>query len=226
MAMRVILLLIALHGDLVYSFFHAPVHRETWRCTPTSRRIAPRRGRASSAATSSGGDSRKEGYAMRIRHAGPCKTTLRVACLLSAVLCAAADAHHVPSCSGGPGGGVDSTGNQCSAAGHDVDSTPPSESVARPAVTNAATVQHHEPAIGSPSVGHVVPGPHNTAVSQSTHRFAGQVKQTPAESPVGPAKTANTEEGLCSGGAEGGMVATGNKCNPAASVLPVQTSAR
>ena len=163
---------------------------------------------------------------MRIRHAGPCKTTLRVACLLSAFLCAATDAHHAPSCSGGPGGGVDSTGNQCSAAGHDVDSTPQSEAVARPAATNAAHVRYHATAIGSPSAGHVVPGPHNTAVSQSTHRFAGQVKQTRAESPVGPAKTANTEEGLCSGGSDGGTDATGNQCNPAASVLPVRTSER
>jgi hypothetical protein len=153
-------------------------------------------------------------------------TTMQVACLLSVFVCTAVDAHHVPSCSGGPGGGVDATGNQCSAAGHEVDSTPQSEAVARPAATNAAPVRHHATALGSPSAGRVVPGPHNTAVSQSTDRFARQVKHAPAESPVGTAKAANTEEGLCSGGSEGGMDATGNQCNPVGSVPLVRTGQR
>jgi hypothetical protein len=223
--MRIILDLIALHTGLVYSFFHAPGHRETRCSTSKSGHCATPRSRVKRCHIERMRLT-KRGGAMRIRHAEPCKATFRVACLLSAFLCTAVHAHHAPSCSGGPGGGVDATGNQCSAAGHEVDSTPQSEAVARPAVTNPAAVPHHATAIGSPSVGHVVPGPHNTAVSQSTDRFARQAKQARAESPVGTAKTANTDEGLCSGGSDGGTDATGNQCNAGVGVPLVQTGGR
>jgi hypothetical protein len=152
---------------------------------------------------------------------------LRVAIFLSAFVCTMADAHHVQSCSGGPGGGVDATGNQCSAAGHEVDSVPQPEDGARSHAAIAAPVLHLAAPVGSTSVAHATAGPHTTALSKSTDRFARHAKPQSAELPADTAKMGNAQEALCSGGSDGGMDATGNQCNsatPAASIPFVQTS--
>jgi hypothetical protein len=155
-------------------------------------------------------------------------TAMRVACLLSAVVCTAAHAHHAPSCSGGAGGGVDATGNQCNAAGHDVETPSQSDVITRQAAAIAAPLRSSATVPGSREVG-VTPGPQIATIRRPTGRMAHEVNQAPAEPLVRAAKMGNAEEAICSGGSDGGTDATGNQCNPVnptTSVLPVQASGR
>ena len=151
-------------------------------------------------------------YAMRTHHMAVCRSTLQTACLFSALICTAASAHHVPSCSGGPGGGADATGNQCSAAGHDADSTPLSEVIVRPSAAIAAPLHPLATAISSRSVA-PAQRPQTAFTKMSAVRLPRQAMRAPAEPPV---RTANSAalQATCSGGSDGGMDATGNQCNP------------
>jgi len=130
---------------------------------------------------------------------------LRVACFLSAFVCVAAQAQE---CSGGPGGGVDATGNQCSAPGQAVDSTLPVTVLARAAPAARATPANQ------PVARAAVPVPTAASVGASPDRFT--VSARPPAEPVRTAKIESEEEAVCSGGVDGGIDATGNQCNPTA----------
>jgi len=130
---------------------------------------------------------------------------LHVACFLSAFVCVAAQAQE---CSGGPGGGVDATGNQCSAPGQAVDSTLPVTVLARAAPAARATPANQ------PVARAAVPVPTAASVGASPDRFTVSAR-LPAE-PVHTAKIESEEEAVCSGGVDGGIDATGNQCNPTA----------
>lgn len=137
-------------------------------------------------------------------------TTLRVVCFLSALVCVTAQAQN---CSGGPAGGSDATGNQCSAPGNDVDSALPTAVLERP----VAAITKQAPAKATPTGGRSIaatsPGPQVAAVGQPMIRFP--VNAMPAAEPTTTAKMGTSQEGLCSGGLDGGTDATGNQCNPA-----------
>ena len=130
---------------------------------------------------------------------------LHVACFLSAFVCVAAQAQE---CSGGPGGGVDATGNQCSAPGQAVDSTLPVTVLARAAPAARATPANQ------PVARAAVPVPTAASVGASPDRFT--VSARPPAEPVHTAKIESGEEAVCSGGVDGGTDATGNQCNPTA----------
>ena len=130
---------------------------------------------------------------------------LPVACFLSAFVCVAAQAQE---CSGGPGGGVDATGNQCSAPGQAVDSTLPVTVLARAAPAARATPANQ------PVARAAVPVPTAASVGASPDRFT--VSARPPAEPVRTAKIESEEEAVCSGGVDGGIDATGNQCNPTA----------
>ena len=130
---------------------------------------------------------------------------LHVACFLSAFVCVAAQAQE---CSGGPGGGVDATGNQCSAPGQAVDSTLPVTVLARAAPAARATPANQ------PVARAAVPVPTAASVGASPDRFT--VSARPPAEPVRTAKIEIEEEAVCSGGVDGGIDATGNQCNPTA----------
>jgi hypothetical protein len=130
---------------------------------------------------------------------------LHVACFLSAFVCVAAQAQE---CSGGPGGGVDATGNQCSAPGQAVDSTLPVTVLARAAPAARATPANQ------PVARAAVPVPTAASVGASPDRFT--VSARPPAEPVRTAKIESEEEAVCSGGVDGGIDATGNQCNPTA----------
>src|SRR5512137_2182980 len=76
-----------------------PRHGGTWRPTPTNRRIAPRRDCAFKART----DPVDKTIGEILMNVVP---TLYLAALLAGPL-------HAQVCSGGAGGGLDATGNQC-----------------------------------------------------------------------------------------------------------------
>jgi len=130
---------------------------------------------------------------------------LHVACFLSAFVCVAVQAQE---CSGGPGGGVDATGNQCSAPGQAVDSTLPVTVLARAAPAARATPANQ------PVARAAVPVPTPASVDGSSDRFT--VSARPPAEPVHTAKIESGEEAVCSGGVDGGIDATGNQCNPTA----------
>jgi hypothetical protein len=136
---------------------------------------------------------------------------LHVACFLSAFVCVAAQAQE---CSGGPGGGVDATGNQCSAPGQAVDSTLPVAVLARAAPAAVVPAAAHATPANQPVARAAVPVPTAASVGGSPDRFT--VSARPPAEPVHTAKIESGEEAVCSGGVDGGTDATGNQCNPTA----------
>ena len=137
---------------------------------------------------------------------------LRIACFLSALVCAAAQAQE---CSGGPAGGVDATGNQCSVPGQAVDSTLPAAVLTRsaPAVAVVPAVARATPARQSMARA-AVPVPTAASVGGSPGRFT--VSARPPAEPLRAARLESREGAVCSGGVDGGTDATGNQCNPTA----------
>jgi hypothetical protein len=135
----------------------------------------------------------------------------RVAYLLAAFVSVTAHAQH---CSGGLGGGMDATGNQCNAGGVDVDAAPPALARSAPAIAMQT----------SANVGSARSQPMGTTASRATHAPAGRPADRfsdtakPPVEPVRTAKITDTQEVRCSGGTQGGMDATGNECNSADSV--------
>ena len=138
-------------------------------------------------------------------------TRLHVACFLSAFVCVAAQAQE---CSGGPGGGVDATGSQCSAPAQAVDSSLTSAVLARAAPMTPAQAAGRVAPASQASERRAAPAPATASVGESVGRFPFAPKP-PAE-PMRTAKVQSDEEVLCSGGVDGGMDATGNQCNPTA----------
>lgn len=136
--------------------------------------------------------------------------TLRVVCFFSAFMCVAA---HAQNCSGGADGGIDASGNQCSAAGNTLDSAQGAPVIARPAAAIATARQPRATATASRSTGATARGPQIVAASPPVDRFLRSAKP-PAET-VRSAKMENSHEASCSGGTDGGMDATGNQCSPA-----------
>lgn len=105
------------------------------------------------------------------------------------------------SCSGGSEGGADATGNQCNDPGSVISYTP--DGAAR-AVESPRGAAAQASAAGSEPV----------AVRLAA--AADRVTDTPAPrgSSTSRATNAPATAAACSGGAEGGMDATGNQCNP------------
>jgi hypothetical protein len=107
---------------------------------------------------------------------------------------------HAQSCSGGDGGGIDATGNQCSA---------PNEVVV--SAGHPLFWDRYEPLIrwvrasGRSSTPTVVAAPASRMVRAAV----------PASAPVKTAKVQNRSESHCSGGAYGGMDVNGNQCGEA-----------
>ncbi len=107
---------------------------------------------------------------------------------------------HAQSCSGGDGGGIDATGNQCSTL---------SEVVA--SAEHPLFWERYEPLIrwvkmsGPSSMPTVVAAPASRMVRAAV----------PASAPVKTAKVQNWSEASCSGGAYGGMDVNGNQCGEA-----------
>jgi hypothetical protein len=134
---------------------------------------------------------------------------LHVACFLSAFVCAAAQAQE---CSGGPGGGVDATGNQCSAPGRELDPAERTPVVARIVAATATPDQPLLKSSGSRSTSATAQGPQIAAATTPLGRLPRSAKP-PAEA-VRSAKMDTSAEASCSGGSGGGMDATGNQCNP------------
>jgi hypothetical protein len=142
---------------------------------------------------------------------------------LAAVLAGPA---HAQVCSGGSGGGVDATGNQCNSP-HDVAAyTTGSGSVPPARATKSGGV--HPSTLAVPPSIHPdkLSGPPSTpvVVAKSANRMASA-----AAPPSAPVKTAKIETGAmspCSGGAEGGMDATGNQCGEPPAAAAVKLAAR
>jgi hypothetical protein len=133
--------------------------------------------------------------------------TLRLLCFASAFACAAANAQD---CSGGASGGVDATGNQCSTPGA---AAAAATLVARPAAAVAAPAQARTAPAGIRSVGVPNPAASIAAARPTADRFTSS-----ASSPAAPVHTAKIDPGKdpsCSGGADGGVDATGNQCTHA-----------
>jgi hypothetical protein len=151
-------------------------------------------------------------------------TAFRAICALSAFVCVSAQAQE---CSGGPGGGVDATGNQCSIPGAAVDTSSPATELARPAAAISAPMPVHALATGSRMTGASAPATRTASVRQPADRFPAAAKAS--TEPIHTAKISESHEPSCSGGVDGGIDATGNQCNSvdgATSVALVRPQAR
>ena len=142
-------------------------------------------------------------------------TTLRMLAFVSAFVCLSAQAQ---SCSGGADGGMDVTGNQCNVsqdsaayASPAAVTTAPSAPAAAPMVPGASSkASHSAAATPRTSTSHAA-----TAGRSASRRSVGT---KPPAKVVHTARIDETHDVLCSGGADGGMDATGNQCNPAATM--------
>jgi hypothetical protein len=94
---------------------------------------------------------------------------LHVACFLSVFVCAGA---YAQTCSGGAGGGMDATGNQCSAAGNDLDSVQAAPVITRATAASASRAQAHARSTGSWSTTAKASEPQIAAVGQLAARHA------------------------------------------------------
>jgi hypothetical protein len=108
---------------------------------------------------------------------------------------------HAQSCSGGDGGGMDATGNQCSA--------PNDVAVSE---ERASFWDRYEPQIRPPQ------GSDRTSTPALTSEPAGSRMEraaVPSSAPVKTAQVRNESEAPCSGGAYGGMDVNGDECGEA-----------
>ena len=132
---------------------------------------------------------------------------IRMLCLIATV--AFVSPVYAQECSGGNGGGTDATGNQCgnpaTAEAYTAVSSPqPTAKMgrvepSRPTEARTGLTAKMSAATAKP-----------TLVTQGTSRFPKV-----AGAPVAPIKTSKVDAGYaspCSGGANGGMDATGNEC--------------
>lgn len=107
---------------------------------------------------------------------------------------------HAQSCSGGDGGGMDATGNQCNTP-NDV-----AASAGHPSFW-----ERYEPVIRWAKMSGRSSAP--TVVAAPAGRTGPAA--APASAPVKTAKVQNGSEAPCSGGAYGGMDVNGNQCGEA-----------
>ena len=132
---------------------------------------------------------------------------MRSACafLLTAVLTGPIHAE----CSGGDGGGLDATGNQCSThvAGSGINSLAQSDKMSGAHVSTQAAA----PLIRSAKMSVLSPTAKIVA-AQASRIVRGAV---PANPPVKTSKVETWSEAACSGGAGGGMDVNGNQCGEA-----------
>ena len=131
---------------------------------------------------------------------------IRMLCLIATV--AFVSPVYAQECSGGYGGGTDATGNQCGNAAAEaytaVSSPQPTAKMGRvepskPTEARTGSTAKMSAALAKPTV-----------VAQGASRFPKVVAP-----PVAPVKTSKIDVGdasPCSGGANGGMDATGNEC--------------
>jgi hypothetical protein len=148
--------------------------------------------------------------------------TLRALCVLaSAFVCAAAQAQD---CSGGAGGGVDATGNQCSVGADDQYVARPAAMHARSSAAVAASSPLPAAPTGSRMVGTASAAPAAAPARQAASRFPDEVR-APAE-PVHTAKIGDGQVPSCSGGADGGIDATGNQCTSVATAAILAVAVR
>jgi hypothetical protein len=131
-----------------------------------------------------------------------------VVCLLPMFACAAAEAQD---CSGGADGGIDATGNQCSAPASLTNYLAQPANLAGAFATVALSGSTRGTNAAKRAVGPAVSEPGVSDPGPSKDRFP-PIAQPPAE-PVRTAKMGNPQETSCSGGSDGGMDATGNQCN-------------
>ena len=131
------------------------------------------------------------------------KTTILTAAVVFA------GAIHAQGCSGGADGGMDATGNQCGNASLVGTSA---GAVATTPVTTPGTDQRLESA--SPGVGRQKTTARDARKLVATHIAPRAVPVTTANA-TSPrtAKADGTRDAACSGGADGGMDATGNQCS-------------
>ena len=134
---------------------------------------------------------------------------------------------HAQVCSGGAGGGIDATGNQCGDAatiglyanGSEIASPRPTAKMSGIQQSTAATTDTRPTAKMSAA-------PATSSVSaQGASRFA---KAAPPPSvPVKTSKIETVDASPCAGGPDGGMDATGNQCaeNPVAGMSLANTVA-
>lgn len=119
---------------------------------------------------------------------------------------------HAQVCSGGAGGGIDATGNQCGDAatielyvnGSDIAAPRPTAKMSGIQRSTAATADTHPTAKMS-----VAPAI-SAAPAQGIGRFAKAVMRPSA--PVKTSKIETVDASPCAGGPNGGMDATGNEC--------------
>ena len=113
-------------------------------------------------------------------------------------------------CSGGAGGGIDATGNECSTyvAGSGINSLAHSDKMSGVHLSTLATA----PFIRSAKMSGRPPAP--TVVAAPAARMVrAAVPASPT--PVKTVKVENWSEASCSGGADGGMDVNGNQCGQA-----------
>jgi hypothetical protein len=144
----------------------------------------------------------------------------RTICLV--VTLAAAGSLHAQNCSGGPDGGTDATGNQCSTP-TDVAANTTGSGVA-PSAQSSTTggVQQLAPAaplaVRSAPMLDEVSKPAVTVAPVS--RAEGGMVAAMAPASISRIEVASASQ--CSGGPDGGMDATGNQCNEAADAVEIR----
>ena len=122
---------------------------------------------------------------------------------------------HAQLCSGGDGGGIDATGNQCSTP-NDVVASAARSGVNSPAQADKMSVVHILiPAAAPPIRSAKMSGRSSTPTVVAVPASRTVRAAVPASAPVKTAKVQNWSEAPCSGGAYGGMDVNGNQCGEA-----------
>ena len=122
---------------------------------------------------------------------------------------------HAQVCSGGDGGGIDATGNQCSTP-NDVVALAARSAVNSPAQADKKSGVHVSIPAAAPTIRTAKMSgrsPTPTVVAAPASRMV--LTAVPASAPVKTAKVQNWSEAPCSGGAYGGMDVHGNQCGEA-----------
>ena len=117
---------------------------------------------------------------------------------------------HAQSCSGGDGGGIDATGNECGTS-NDVGSgvNPPAQA------DKMKGVHVPIPAAAPPIRSAKMSGRSSTPTVVAAPASRMVRAAVPASAPVKTTKVQNWSEAPCSGGAYGGMDVNGNQCGEA-----------
>jgi hypothetical protein len=119
---------------------------------------------------------------------------------------------HAQVCSGGAGGGVDATGNQCGdAAIIGVNANGSDNASPLPTAKMSGVQQSTAAAAGTHPTAKMAAAPATPSVSaQGVGRFAKAAM--PPSAPVKTSKIETVDASPCAGGPDGGMDTTGNQC--------------